>query len=180
MSPWTVDQDLGSTSWTWLPMPPCRQKLIDIEMFDPRRQYFKRGGHMPLMCFFGSHSQQRRTKVASDRRARRAEERGWGAKHREKGWCSADTRGDGAVWRGWQHWWSASSSDDGWHASRGAWNSHATWRGAQRGPPPPPSVWSSDGGHSRSARSSDDDLRDAWRRVTGDSMPQSTRIHYLV
>ena len=178
MSPWTVDQDLGSTSWTWPSMPPCRQKLIDIKMFDPHRQYFKRGGHMPLMWFFGSHSQQRKTPESCARRARRAEERGWGATQRGKNWRSADTRGDGAEWRGWQHWWSASSSDDAWHASRGAWNSDATWWGAQRGPPPPPSVWSSDGGHSRGARSSDDDLRDAWSRVTGESMPQSTRIHH--
>ena len=61
MFPWTVDQDLGSTSWTWPSMPPCRQKLIDIKMFDPHRQYFKRGGHMPLMVFVGKHNQQRRT-----------------------------------------------------------------------------------------------------------------------
>ena len=51
MSPWTVDQELGSTSWTWPSMPPCRQKLVDITMFDPHRQYFERGGHMPLMVF---------------------------------------------------------------------------------------------------------------------------------
>ena len=51
MSPWTVDQELGSTSWTWPSMPPCRQKLVDITMFDPHSQYFKRGGHMPLMVF---------------------------------------------------------------------------------------------------------------------------------
>ena len=51
MSPWTVDQELGSTSWTWPSMPPCRQKLIDFKMFDQHGQYFKRGGHMPFMCF---------------------------------------------------------------------------------------------------------------------------------
>ena len=72
MSPWTVDQELGSTSWTWPSMPPCRQKLVDITMFDPHRQYFKRGGHMPLMVFFGSYNQQRRTKGACERRERKA------------------------------------------------------------------------------------------------------------
>ena len=61
MFPWTVDQDLGSASWTWPSMPPCRQKLIYLKMFDPQLQYFKRGGHMPLMVFVGSHNQQRRT-----------------------------------------------------------------------------------------------------------------------
>ena len=35
MFPWILDQDLGSASWTWPSMPPCRQKLIDIKMFDP-------------------------------------------------------------------------------------------------------------------------------------------------
>ena len=49
-----VEQDLGFTSWTWPSMPPCRQKLIDLKMFDPHEQYFKRGGHMPLMCFLGA------------------------------------------------------------------------------------------------------------------------------
>ena len=53
MFPWAVDQNLGSASWTWPSMPPCRQKLIDIKMFDPRQEYFKRGGHMPLMVFVG-------------------------------------------------------------------------------------------------------------------------------
>ena len=51
---------------------------------------------------------------------------------------SADTRGDGADWRGVQAWRGAWSSDDAWHASRGSWNSDANWWGAQRGSPPPP------------------------------------------
>ena len=70
-----VDNDLCFISWTWLSMPPCKQKLIDIKMFDPHLQYFKRGGHMPLMVFVGSPNQVRRTKGACERRARRAEER---------------------------------------------------------------------------------------------------------
>ena len=85
MFPWILDQDLGSASWTWPSMPPCRQKLIDIKMFDPQSQYFKRGGHMPLMVFVGGHNQQRRTKVACERRHRRAEERGWGGQNKEEG-----------------------------------------------------------------------------------------------
>ena len=61
---------------------------------------------------------------------------------------SADTRGDGADWRGWQDWRGAWSSDDNprsawssdgaWHAWssddidnwRGAWNSDDIWRGS--------------------------------------------------
>ena len=102
MFPLTVDQDLGSSSWTWPSVLPCRQKLIDINKFDPDLQYFKRGGHMPLMVFVGSHSQQRRTKGACEIRERRAEQRGWGANQRGsgKGWSRGNdwrdgTRGDG-------------------------------------------------------------------------------------
>ena len=145
MFPWAVDQNLGSESWTWPSMPLCKQKLIDVEMFDPQSQYFKRGGHMPLMVFVGGHNQQRRTKGACERRERRAEQRGWGAERRERraeqrgwgaeqrGWKggsrgndwsrgSADTCGDGADRRGWQDWRGAWSSDanDNW---QGAWNS---------------------------------------------------------
>jgi len=155
--PWTVDQELGSASWTWPSMPPCRQKLIDIKMFDPQSQYFKRGGHMPLMVFVGGHNQQRRTKGACARRNKRAEERGYGAEKRGwKDWScgndwsrgSADTRGDGDDWREWQDWrgaWSsdanprsAGNSDGAWHAWsnddidnwRGAWSSDDNWRAA--------------------------------------------------
>ena len=147
MFPWAVDQNLGSESWTWPSMPLCKQKLIDVEMFDPQSQYFKRGGHMPLMVFVGSHNQQRRTKGACERRERRAEQRGYGAEKRGwKDWSrgndwsrgSADTRGDGADWRGWQDWRGAWSSDanDNW---QGAWNSddkawssddNENWQGA--------------------------------------------------
>jgi hypothetical protein len=153
MFPWTVDKDLGSISWTWPSMPPCRQKLIDIKMFDPQSQYFKRGGHMPLMVFVGGLNQQRRTKGACERRERRAEQRGWGAKQRGsgKGWSRGnDWRQDsGDAWRAqsrddaWHAWssdgaWHAWSSDGAWHAWssddidnwRGAWNSDDNWRGA--------------------------------------------------
>ena len=163
MFPWTVDQDLGSSSWRWPSMPPCRQKLIDINKFDPRLQYFKRGGHMPLMMFVGSPNQVRRTKGACERRERRAEERGWGAKQRGQGWRSADTRGDGVDWRRLHNWGCAWSSGDNprsvWSSddnSRRACSSDDAWH-----------AWSSHGKHSRGARNSDDDLRDAWRRVTG-------------
>ena len=158
MFPWEVDQNLGSASWTWPSMPPCRQKLIDIKMFDPHSQYFKRGGHMPLMVFVGSHNQQRRTKGACERRERRAERRGWGAEQRGwKGWSrgndwsrgSADTRGDGADWRGWQDWRGAWSSDDN---PRSAWSSDGAWH-----------AWSSDDiDNWRGAWNSDDNWRGAW------------------
>ena len=161
MFPWTVDQDLGSSSWTWPSMPPCRQKLIDINKFDPHLEYFKRGGHMPLMVFVGGHNQQRRTKLACERRHRRAEERGWGAEQRgRKGWSrgndwsrgSADTRGDGADWRGWQDWRGAWSSDAN---PRSAGSSDGAWQ-----------AWSSDDiDNWRGAWSSDDNWRAAWDRL---------------
>ena len=75
---------------------------------------------------------------SADTRGGGADWRGWQDWDAWDAWGSDGNRGDGAEWRGWQHRWSASSSDDAWYASRGAWNSHATWRGAQGGPPPPP------------------------------------------
>ena len=109
MSPWTVDQDLGSTSWTWPSMPPCRQKLVDITMFDPHRQYFKRGGHMPLMVFFWSYNQQRRTKGACEIRERRQNKEDGGRNSVRVGRVGAvGMIGDmtpvvtGVDWRGWR------------------------------------------------------------------------------
>ena len=93
---------------------------------------------------------------------------------------SADTRGDGADWRGWQdlrgswssdgadsdgawHDWSAWSSDGAWHAWSsddidnwwGAWNSDDNWRGA----------WNSDDNWNwRGAWNSDDS--DNWPILT--------------
>ncbi len=59
-------------------MPLCKQKLVDIKMFDPDLKYFKKGAHMRLMVFVGGHDQVRRTPRASERREREAQDRGWG------------------------------------------------------------------------------------------------------
>ena len=94
MFAWPVDHDLGSASWTWPSMPPCRQKLIDFKMFDPHKQYFKRGGHMPLMCFLGaiaSNVGQRSPPTDGHGGQKKGD---GGAKQRGQGWRSADTRGD--------------------------------------------------------------------------------------
>ena len=65
---------------------------------------------------------------------------------------SADTRGDGADWRGWQDWRGAWSSDDN---SRSAWSSDGAWH-----------AWSSDDiDNWRGAWSSDDNWRAAWDRL---------------
>ena len=132
MFPLQVDNDLGSISWTWPSMPPCKQKLIDIKKFDPDLRYFNSGAHMPLMVFVGAPHQVRRSQSASKRRERRAQERGWGAKQRlppGRGWCDTTRVGgqcakSGDAWSSWQPWsagqpmhaWSAWSSDDAWRA----------------------------------------------------------------
>ena len=62
---------------------------------------------------------------------------------------SADTRGDGADWRGWQDWRGAWSSDDN---PRSAWSSDGAWH-----------AWSSDDNDNwRGAWNSDDNWRGAW------------------
>ena len=48
------------------PLPPCKQKRCDVELFDPDKLLFKSGVHMPLMVTLGKNS--RRTEEAVNRR----------------------------------------------------------------------------------------------------------------
>ena len=41
----------GELSWTWPPMPICKQKLAQQQKIDPTNEYTARGAHMPLMVF---------------------------------------------------------------------------------------------------------------------------------
>ena len=81
----------GAPSWDWRPLPPCSQKLVEMEKFDPSRALFPRGAHMPIMTFLGTCS--RRTPAARARRAKRADERGWNYERRHAG--QSPTRGGG-------------------------------------------------------------------------------------
>ena len=82
-----VNKDIGSSSWDWEEDVRCKQKLSDFKLFDPEQQFFKRGAHVPLMIFLGSHSQQRRSREANQRRNKKADERGWNyyRRHQNKG-----------------------------------------------------------------------------------------------
>jgi hypothetical protein len=81
----------GAPSWDWRPLPPCSQKLVEMEKFDPSRALFPRGAHMPIMAFLGNCS--RRSPAARARRAKRADERGWNYERRRAG--QSPTRGGG-------------------------------------------------------------------------------------
>ena len=83
--------DMGAPSWDWRLLPPCSQKLVEMEKFDPSRCLFPRGAHMPIMAFLGNGS--RRSPAARARRAKRADERGWNYERRHAG--QSPTRGGG-------------------------------------------------------------------------------------
>ena len=53
MFPFKVDTSIGSASWMWPKAPLSKQKLASLEKFDPQRELFKAGAHMPLMIFMG-------------------------------------------------------------------------------------------------------------------------------
>ena len=78
-----VDTSIGSSSWSWPGDVPSKQKLISFKEFDPTEQFFKRGAHAPLMIFLGGHSETRRTKKAQERRALKADARGFTWEYRQ-------------------------------------------------------------------------------------------------
>ncbi|CAK0863844.1 unnamed protein product [Prorocentrum cordatum] len=53
MFPYRVDSTTGSASWSWSGTPTSKQKPVQFEKFDPQREMFKRGAHMPLMIYVG-------------------------------------------------------------------------------------------------------------------------------
>ena len=77
MFPFKADVSIGSASWAWPEGLVSKQKLPVYEKFDPSRQLFSRGAHMPLMIFVGASKETRRSKEALARRAANANRRGW-------------------------------------------------------------------------------------------------------
>ena len=75
--PFKVDTSMGSESWSWPEGPTSKQKLASFDHFDPDREFFKRGAHMPLMIYMGASSDTRRSKEALRRRTANATRRGW-------------------------------------------------------------------------------------------------------
>ena len=100
MFPFKVDTTMGSTSWSWPECPPSKQKLASFEHFDPQRQFFKRGAHMPLMIYIGAPSEVRRSKAAQRRRAVNATRRGWTWERRQATQVSDETRDRGGGAKG--------------------------------------------------------------------------------
>ena len=72
----------GAASWTWPMLALMRQRPVELRLFDPLKEIFRRGAHMPLLVFIGANRDQRRTPEAEARRAKRAEARGWTAERR--------------------------------------------------------------------------------------------------
>ena len=95
MFPFKVDTSIGSTSWSWPEGPLSKQKLASYELFDPDRELFKRGAHMPLMIYMGGSNEARRSKDALKRRAANAARRGWTWDKRQSTKVGDETRDGG-------------------------------------------------------------------------------------
>ena len=83
MFPFRPDTTIGAASWKWPVQPVSRQKPADFDKFDPNRQFFRRGAHMPLMIWVGGAGDVRRTSEALARRAANADKRGWNQERRQ-------------------------------------------------------------------------------------------------
>ena len=101
-----VDFTTGESTWDWSPMPICKQKLVRSELFDPYKEFSKKGAHMPLMVFIGDKGKTRRDPKSRARRNANADSRGWTAEKRTP-WKyngskdnTAETRGGGAKAKG--------------------------------------------------------------------------------
>ena len=83
----------------WNPLPPCKQKRIVREMFDPDGLLFRSGAHMPLIIFLGAKA--RRSPEALVKREEAAISRGWGPPSKgSKGKGKEETKGKGKVEKG--------------------------------------------------------------------------------
>jgi len=102
MFPLTVDTSKGSASWSWPVGPISKQKLVDIDLFDPKRKLFNRGAHMPLMVFIGGPSESRRSKGALAKRAANAARRGWTWERRQSTKAESEIRDGGEHRKGTQ------------------------------------------------------------------------------
>ena len=95
MFPFSVDSTTGSASWSWPATPPSKQKPVQFDKFDPHRQMFRRGAHMPLMIYVGGHADVRRTGEAVRRRKANADRRGWTYDRRQATIPGGKGKGDG-------------------------------------------------------------------------------------
>ena len=100
MFPSTVDNSIGSESWSWPEGPISKQKLASYDLFDPHRQFFQRGAHMPLMVYMGSSSESRRSKGARARRSANADRRGWTWEWRQSTKVESESRDGGEHGKG--------------------------------------------------------------------------------
>ena len=109
MFPYRVDSTTGSASWSWSGTPPSKQKPVQFEQFDPHKEFFKRGAHMPLMIYVGAPADTRRTAKAQTERNAKADRRGWTWERRQstipganggKGKEHGQQKGAGAYGRG--------------------------------------------------------------------------------
>ena len=95
---------MGAASWNWPSAPQSKQKLVDFDHFDPQRQLFQKGAHMPLVIYIGAHSDTRRKPASILRRELMAEKRGWGKEARKAKGKASDggtcTRGGGGCDKG--------------------------------------------------------------------------------
>ena len=95
MFPYKADTTIGSESWTWPEGPMSKQKLASYERFDPDKELFKRGAHMPLMIYIGSSKDTRRTPKSLAKRAENAARRGWTYDRIQKHKAGIETSGGG-------------------------------------------------------------------------------------
>ena len=147
MFPNHIDTKMGNDSWSWPALPPSRQKLSDINKFDPDLYFFSKGAHMPQLIYVGNST--RRTAMALAKREEDAQRRRYGKDQRQKTSpsCISTTEAANATRGGgdddWMRQWGIvrPGGDDDWDAS--AWSvswASSTWRDWAA------STWSGHGG----------------------------------
>ena len=90
--PFGVSTSTGSSSWTWREDVLSKQKPTDFKEFDPQREFFACGAHVPLMIFVGTQSESRRSIERWIGRNAAADKRGWTFQRRQ---TTAKTKGGG-------------------------------------------------------------------------------------
>ncbi|MCP4244736.1 MAG: hypothetical protein GY772_29690, partial [bacterium] len=63
----------------WPMLPLCKEKRLEVTMWDPQQRLFRGGGHYPLLVFIGERS--KRSEAALQRREETSTARGWGPGH---------------------------------------------------------------------------------------------------
>ena len=77
--------DLAQHTFSWGPIPLCKGKPCDPELFDPGFQLLRSGAHVPLQVYVGGNTESRRSPEANRRRARKKQGRRWDS-HGDGGW----------------------------------------------------------------------------------------------